>query len=91
MILEFGVIAACLGGYCNETGAAYYAANPLFRERVEDVKDQALGYLNPTMVRYAGPIAGAVFVQEATIDMGKSKAITVSVKDQPMVKFVWGF
>lgn len=91
MMLELGVAIACVNGYCNHVGAAYYAQYPMVKKQVEQVKDNVISSLDPKLIRTVGPLLGFVYMRESTIDFEKNKSLTITFKDDFAVKFVWGF
>lgn len=91
MMLEIAVMAACVNGYCNTVGAAYYAQYPYVRVQIDQVKDNLVKQLNKDVIRFAAPIAGAATAGEGTFDLGKGKSISVKVKDSQYIKFTYAF
>jgi flagellar biosynthesis/type III secretory pathway protein FliH len=91
MILEIGIVAACINGLCEKVTPAYYAYNPEFVQELEQAKRKIEKKIDYAVVKIAAPIIGAAVAQEASIGINNNFSLVVKAKDDPTVKVIWTF
>lgn len=95
MILESVVIFSCYKGFCEQALDSYYVQNPLFKDRVYEIKKDVEEFVDPymdnTIIRYTLPIAMFAKDKKASIDLGNKKTLTVESGDYFSLKIIINF
>lgn len=89
MMLEFGVLAACAGGYCPQVGAAYFSQYPEIRQQLKNAEKQMI-QMTPEAVKLISPVVGLVFTKESVVRLNENNSMSINISE-PAIKFIWNF